>query len=232
MRHDGSTMSWFLHFYRASISKKALMAITGIILFVFVVMHLMGNLKLYEGPEKLNGYAEWLREMGTPALPHAGMLWIVRVVLLMSVAIHTWAAIQLTLVNRKARPVPYRKYQPVATNYAARTMRWSGVIVLLFIIYHLLHFTFGTAHMDFRPGDVYHNVVSGFQIWWVSLVYVAAQLALGFHLYHGLWSLFQSLGWNHPRFNHWRKIFAVASAFVITIGNVSFPVAVLLGIIS
>ncbi len=207
------------------------MAITGIILFVFVVLHMLGNLKLYQGPEKLNAYAEWLRELGTPSLPHAGMLWMVRVVLLVAVVIHIVAAIQLTMVNVRARPVRYAKYKPVASNYAARTMRWSGAIVLLFIVYHLLHFTWGTAHADFRPGDVYHNVVTRFSNTWVSAVYIAAQLALGLHLYHGMWSLFQSLGWSHPRYNHWRKTFAIGSAIVITVGNVSFPVAVLTGVV-
>ena len=217
--------------YDTAVGKKAAMAITGIILFGFVVLHMLGNLKLYEGPEKLNAYAEWLREVGTPALPRTGLLWIVRLLLLSAVAVHIVAAAQLTWSNVRARPIRYAKYQTVATNYAARTMRWSGVVVLLFVVYHLLHFTWGTAHVDFRPGDVYHNVVAGFSSTWVSAVYIAAQLALGLHLYHGLWSLFQSLGWSHPSYNHWRRSFAIGSAVVITSGNVSFPIAVLTGVV-
>lgn len=208
------------------------MAVTGIVLFAYVVLHMLGNLKLYQGAESLNAYAEWLREVGTPALPYAGLLWIVRGVLLVAVALHTVAAIQLTLVNAKARPTNYTKTIRVETNYAARTMRWSGVIILLFVVYHLLHLTWGTAHADFKPGDVYHNVVTGFQSPWVSTTYIAAQLALGAHLYHGLWSMFQSLGWYHPRFNHWRTVFAATSAGLITAGNVSFPVAVWTGLVS
>jgi succinate dehydrogenase / fumarate reductase cytochrome b subunit len=218
--------------YGTAVSKKFWMAITGIILFAYVLVHMIGNLKLFQGPEKLNSYAEWLRQVGGPVLPPSGLLWIVRGVLLISVVIHTAAAFQLTVMNRQARRIGYVRFVPLASNYAARTMRWSGVIVLLFIVYHLLHLTWGTAHRDFRPGDVYHNVVSGFQNVWVSAAYVAAQLALGFHLYHGLWSLFQSMGWNHMRFNRWRKIFAVSFTAIIAIGNLSLPIAVLLGVVS
>ena len=110
-------------------------------------------------------------------------------------------------------------------------MRWGGVIVLLFVIYHLLHFTWGTIHPSFVPGDVYHNVVAGFQVWWVAVIYIAGQVALGFHLFHGLWSMFQSLGLNHPRFNRWRDGFAHAFAWIITLGNISFPLAVLGGLV-
>lgn len=218
--------------YDTAVGKKAAMATTGIILFAFVVLHMLGNFKLYQGPEKMNAYAEWLRGIGTPALPHAALLWIARLVLLAAVAVHTVAAIQLTIRNNKARPSQYVRYRSVSSNYAARTMRWSGVIILLFIIYHLMHFTWGTVHAEFQPGNVYHNVVVGFQNVWVSAVYIAAQLALGFHLYHGTWSLFQSLGWSHSAFNHWRRYFAIASALMITLGNVSFPIAVLTGVVN
>lgn len=225
-------MSWFTDLYRSAVGKKAVMAVTGIILFGFVLVHMIGNLKLYEGPEILNSYAGWLREVGTPALPTSGLLWILRTALLVAVVLHIWAAWQVTLLNRAARPHGYVQRRPVRMTYASRTMRWGGVIILLFVIYHLLHFTFGTVHPDFIEGDVYHNVVTGFRVWWVSLFYIVAQIALGFHLYHGLWSLFQSLGWNHPRFNRWRSGFAHAFAWIITLGNISFPIAVLTGIIS
>ena len=225
-------MSWFSEIYRSAVGKKAVMAVTGVILFGFVLVHMIGNLKLYEGPDKLNNYAGWLREVGSPAVPTSGLLWIARLVLLAAVVLHIWAAWQVTRMSRGARPQRYSKRRPVRMTYASRTMRWGGVIILLFVIYHLLHFTTGTVHGDFIEGDVYHNVVSGFQNWWVSLFYIVAQVALGFHLYHGLWSLFQSLGWNQPRFNPWRRWFAHAFAWIVTLGNISFPVAVLTGLIS
>jgi succinate dehydrogenase / fumarate reductase cytochrome b subunit len=225
-------MSWFSDISRSAVGKKAVMAVSGIILFGFVLVHMIGNLKLYEGPDKLNSYAGWLREVGSPAVPTSGLLWIARLVLLAAVVLHVWAAWQVTRMSRGARPQRYSQRRPVRMTYASRTMRWGGVIILLFVIYHLLHFTTGTVHDNFIEGDVYHNVVSGFRVWWVSLFYIVAQVALGFHLYHGLWSMFQSLGWNQPRFNPWRRWFAHAFAWIITLGNISFPVAVLTGVIS
>ncbi len=225
-------MSWFSEIYRSAVGKKAVMAVTGLILFGFVLVHMIGNLKLYEGPDKLNNYAGWLRDVGSPAVPIGGLLWIARLVLIAAVVLHIWAAWQVSRMSRGARPQRYSRRRPVRMTYASRTMRWGGVIILLFVIYHLLHFTTGTVHGDFIEGDIYHNVVSGFQVWWVSLFYIVAQVALGFHLYHGLWSLFQSLGWNHPRFNPWRRGFAHAFAWIVTLGNISFPVAVLTGLIS
>jgi succinate dehydrogenase / fumarate reductase cytochrome b subunit len=224
-------MAWFPDLYRSAVGKKAVMAATGIILFAFVLGHLLGNLKLYLGPEALNGYSRFLRSAGEPLVPANVLLWAVRVVLVGCAALHVWAAWQLSRASRAARPDAYVAGTRIHTTYASRTMRWGGVIILLFVIYHLLHLTWGTVHPGFVPGDVYHNVVSGFQVWWVSLFYIAAQVALGFHLYHGLWSMFQSLGWNHPRFNLWRNGFAHAFAWFITLGNISFPLAVLSGLV-
>ena len=225
-------MNWFVDYYRRAVGKKAVMAWTGIVLFLYVLVHMVGNLKIYQGPEALNHYAHWLREAGSPAVPAGGALWAVRAVLLIAVVLHIVAAVQLTLMNRRARPQRYQRWQPQRSNYASRTMRWSGVLIALFVVYHLLHFTWGGAHTDFQPGDVYHNVVAGFQVWWVSAVYIVAQLALGLHLYHGLWSMFQSLGWNHPRFNRWRLVFAAVFTAAIVLGNISVPVAVMTGVIS
>ena len=222
-------MSWFSDLYRSAVGKKAVMAGTGIILFGFVLVHMIGNLKLYEGQQYLDNYAGWLREVGSPAVPTSGLLWIARTVLFLAVVLHIWAAWQVTRVSRAARPRGYVSRPKIHTTYASRTMRWGGVIILLFVIYHLLHFTTGTVHPDFQEGNVYHNVVTGFSVWYVSLFYIVAQVALGFHLYHGLWSLFQSLGWNHPRFNRWRNVFAHTFAWIITLGNISFPLAVLAG---
>ena len=224
-------MSWFTDFTRSAVGKKAVMAVTGIILFGFVLVHMIGNLKLYEGQKYLDSYAGWLREVGSPAVPTSGLLWLARIVLIAAVALHIWAAYTLTRGSQAARPHRYERYKAVHLSYASRTMRWGGVIIVLFVVYHLLHLTAGVVHPDFQEGNVYHNVVTGFQVWWVALFYIVAQVALGFHLYHGLWSLFQSLGWNHPRFNHWRRAFAHAFAWIITLGNISFPVAVLTGLV-
>jgi succinate dehydrogenase / fumarate reductase cytochrome b subunit len=224
-------MTWFGDFYRSAIGKKAVMAITGVILFGWIFVHMAGNLKLYFGPEHLNEYAHWLRVLGAPALPETGLLWISRIVLLVAVVFHIHAAWAVTMMSREARPVGYRDRSYVAASYAARTMRWGGVIILLFVIYHLLHLTTGQAHHDFVPADPYHNVVAGFQIWWVSAVYIIANLALGLHLYHGVWSMFSSVGLTHERFNPWRRTFATAFALLITLGNVSFPLAVLTGLV-
>ena len=218
--------------HRSAIGLKALMAVSGIVLFGFVLGHMAGNLKLYLGPEAINHYAEWLREMGTPLLPRAGLLWIARIGLLLAVVVHIGAAWKLTLINRRARPHDYEGRSVVQATYAARTMRWGGVILLLFVLYHLADLTFGWANPDFVPGDVYHNVVAGFSVWWVSALYIVGQVALAFHLYHGLWSLFQSLGWNHPAYNDWRRRFAAAFALVVAAGNLSFPLAVLSGLVS
>jgi succinate dehydrogenase / fumarate reductase cytochrome b subunit len=237
-------MSWFTDLYRSAVGKKAVMAITGIILFGFVLLHLIGNLKLYEAGEYmqyvdgaykpmryLDAYGFFLRHVGEPLVPAYTLLWIFRSVLLIAVALQMWAAWLVTMLSLAARPRDYVSRPKIHTTYASRTMRWGGVILLLFIIYHLLHFTTGTVHPDFQEGSVYHNVVTGFSVWYVSLFYIVAQTALGFHLYHGLWSMFQSLGWNHPRFNTWRRYFAVAFAWIITLGNISFPVAVLTGLV-
>lgn len=220
-----------LDFYRSALGKKTVMAVTGLALFGFVLGHMLGNLKIFLGAEALNHYAEWLREIGAPLLPHGGLLWIARLGLLAAVGLHIVSAWQVTQINRKARPQDYANRATIQASYASRTMRWGGVLIALFVLYHLAHFTWGYAwaHPDFVAGDVYHNVVAGFQVWWISAFYVVAQLALALHLYHGLWSLFQSLGWNHPNLNAWRQTFAKAFAALVFVGNVSFPISVLAG---
>ena len=225
-------MSFLFSLYKSDVGKKAVMALTGLMLFGFVLVHMLGNLKLYQGPEKLNAYADWLREVGSPALPHSGLLWMARLVLLVAIVLHVTAATQLTLGNLRARPQGYRQRTAIQSTYAARTMRWGGFVIGLYIIYHLAHLTWGSAHSSFIPGDVYANVVSGLQVWWVSLIYIVAQIALGFHLYHGLWSLFQTLGWWQPKGQaDWRRRFALVFALVVTLGNLSFPLAVIAGVV-
>jgi succinate dehydrogenase / fumarate reductase cytochrome b subunit len=211
-------------FLGSSIGRKAVMAVTGVILFGFVLVHMLGNLQVYQGPEAMNGYAEFLREF-----LHGWALWAARIVLLAAVLLHIWAATSLTLDNRTARPVSYRSQAWREATYASRTMRWSGVILFFFIVYHLLHFTTGQAHSDFIPGDVYRNFIVGFRSVPVSLVYIVAMVLLGLHLKHGVWSMCQTLGLSHPRYNRAARIGAWLFAVVIVIGNISFPVAVLAG---
>jgi len=219
-------MSLAAGFLQSSIGRKVVMAVTGAILVVFVIGHMVGNLTVYLGPEALNGYAVFLRKF-----LHGSALWIVRAVLLVSVILHIWSATSLTLDSRRARPKGYRELEWKESTYASRTMRWGGVIILLFVIYHLLHFTFGTAHPSFVEGDVYHNFVTGFRSVPVSIVYIFAMLALGLHLRHGVWSMFQTLGVSHPRYIAMARAAAWVVAVVVVVGNVSFPIAVLTGIV-
>ncbi len=225
-------MGYILSFYRSSVGKKAVMAVTGIALFGFILGHMLGNMKLYLGAEALNHYAEWLRAVGSPLLPEGVGLWIARIGLLAVFALHVHAAVSLTWINRGARPVGYRLRETLKADYAARTMILGGAMIFFFVIFHLLHLTTGDVHPGFVEGDVYANVVEGFRQWPAALAYILANLALGFHLYHGLWSLFQSLGWNSPGLNPARRKFAVTFAVIITAGNLSFPIAVLTGLVS
>ncbi len=213
------------------LGKKVVMAISGIVLFGFVLTHMLGNLKLYQGAEKLNAYAEWLREMGAPVLPHEGALWLLRIGLIVAVVAHVAAAYQVTRISQRARPTDYKSRRVLQATYASRTVRWGGVIILLFVIYHLAHLTWGSVHPDFIYGDVYSNVVSGFKVWWVSAFYIVANLALGLHLYHGLWSMLQTLGVTASGERDWRRTAAAAFAVVVTLGNVSFPLSVLTGVV-
>jgi succinate dehydrogenase / fumarate reductase, cytochrome b subunit len=225
--------NFLLELYRSALGKKYVMAITGLVMMGYVLVHMIGNLKMYFGAESLNTYAEWLRDILYPFLPHGWFLWLMRPILLLALVLHVHAAYALSVMNRKARPDAYQsKRHYTAVDFAGRTMRWTGVIVLLFILYHVADLTFGWVNPDFEHGEVYNNVVASFSVWWVSLFYIVANLALGLHLYHGAWSMFQSLGINRPRFNQWRRWFAIAFAAVVVIGNVSFPIAVLTGVVS
>ncbi len=214
--------------YSTAVGKKYVMAISGMVLMTYVLAHMIGNLKVYFGASSLDRYSAWLREVGEPALPREALLWGVRIVLLAAFAAHIVAAYQLTVINRQARPDTYRsKRDYVAASFASRTMRWTGIIVVLFVIFHLLDLTWGPANPDFVEGDPYHNVITSFERFPVAMVYIVANLALGVHLYHGAWSLFQSMGWTRP----WRRQFATVFAAIIVAGNVSFPLAVMFGVI-
>ncbi len=216
-----------LTLYDTTIGKKALMAVTGVVLFGFVIAHMLGNLQVFLGPEQLNGYAKKLRDLGP-------LLWVARGVLVFSVLAHIVVAVQLVLRSSAARPQGYRKKRNTATSYAARTMRYSGPILALFIVYHLAHLTAPGVPMggyEHSHVDVYANVVQAFSIRWVSGVYIVAQLLLGFHLYHGAWSLFQSLGLSHPRYDEKKRMAAQTLAMVVMFGNIAMPVAVLAGVV-
>jgi succinate dehydrogenase / fumarate reductase cytochrome b subunit len=218
--------------YRSALGKKYVMAITGVIFMGYVFAHMFGNLKLYQGADAFNEYAEFLRELLYPIVPEQASLNIMRVLLLGALILHVVAAYQLTMMNRRARPESYRaKRDFVAADFAARTMRWTGVIVLLFLAYHLADFTFGWVNPAEDGAMIYDKVIASFQNPVVAGFYVVANLALGVHLYHGVWSLFQSMGWNNRRFNHWRRIFAIGFTVIVVGGNLSFPIAVQVGLI-
>jgi succinate dehydrogenase / fumarate reductase cytochrome b subunit len=216
---------WPVEFYRSAVGKKWVMAVTGIFLMGFVFAHMVGNLKSYLGPGEANHYAEFLRDLAVPIAPRSFVLWaFFRLPLIAAFALHMHAAYSLTQMNHRARPAAYASERDyVAANFASRTMRWTGIIFLLFLIWHLADLTWGWVDPHFVRGDAYNNMVNSFQRWPVTLLYVVANLALGVHLFHGAWSLFQSLGLNRPRFNKWRLYFARGFAATIVIGNLSFP---------
>jgi succinate dehydrogenase / fumarate reductase cytochrome b subunit len=211
-----------IRFYEAPIGKKLIVAITGVVLFGFVLGHLLGNLQIFLGPEALNRYAELLRA-------NPGLLWAARIVLLGSVILHIVATVQLKAMALHARPSRYVRYTPTTSSFASRTMMWTGPMIAAFVVYHLLHFTTGTAHPDFVKEDVYRNVVLGFRSIPVSIAYIVAMVLLGWHLQHGLWSMFQSLGINHPVYTPLFKRFALVFAILIVAGNIAIPVAVMAG---
>jgi succinate dehydrogenase / fumarate reductase, cytochrome b subunit len=223
---------FIVELYRSAIGKKYVMAISGMGMVLFALVHMIGNLKMYQGAEALNGYGEFLRRMLYPLVPKEGFLWISRVGLLSMVLIHMHAAYSLTMLNRRSRTVGYqapRDYQ--AANFASRSMRISGIVVLLYLLWHLADLTMGWTGADFEHGKPYENVVASFDRLPVAALYIVANVAFGVHLFHGTWSFFQTVGWNNPRFNAWRRGFAYAITGLIVAGNVSFPLAVQAGIV-
>ncbi len=211
-------------FLGSSIGRKIVMAVTGLVLYGFVVVHMIGTLQIYLGPAAINHYGVFLREV-----LHGTGIWIARGTLLVAVVLHLWAALTLTLDNWRARPVGYRAWLPRDSTLASRTMVWSGPLLAAFVIYHLAHFTWGKANPDFVPGDVYHNVVVGFSNPLASAFYILAMLALGLHMYHGFWSMLQTLGFGPARSTAVRRALSLALAGIVVIGNISIPIAVLLG---
>lgn len=216
-----------LTFGDTTIGKKALLAASGVILFGFVIIHMLGNLQVFLGPEVFNHYAETLKS-------NALILWGARSVLLLALVTHVAMVVQLYKRSLAARPVAYKVKKNIATSYAAATMKYSGPALLLYILFHLAHFTFPGLSLgghEFSKVDAYGNFVAGFSIWWITLLYVTANSLLGMHLYHGAYSLLQSLGLNHPRYNAPARHGARAFAFLVTAGNIVMPLSVLFGIV-
>ena len=224
-------MRRLLSLSRSLVGKKMFMAVTGLVLFLFVIGHLLGNLKVFQGPDKFNAYAEGLRTVGAPFFQRGELLWAVRLVLVTAVLVHAWAALEVSRASWRARPQGYRVLVASETTYAARTMRWGGVLLALYVVYHLLDFTFGRVNPAYEPGNVYHNVLASFRVWPVAGAYIVAMLVLGLHIYHGLWSAFQTLGLNRSPTGHWRRGTAAAVAVLIAGGYITIPVAVLAGLL-
>jgi len=225
---------WPIEFYRSAVGKKWVMAVTGVALLGFVASHMIGNLKVYFGPDEINHYGEALRDLGGDLVPRTSLLWALRIGLLGAALLHVHAAYSLTYTNWKARGGRYRERDYLAVTYASRTMRFTGTVVLFFIFFHLADLTWGAAPAapdEFFRGDVYTNLVASFERLPVAILYVVANLALGLHIYHGTWSLFQSLGYSHPRFNKWRKGLAAGLTAAVVLVNLSFPIAVQAGIL-
>lgn len=216
---------------RSSIGKKVIMAVTGAIWVGFLAFHMYGNLKVFQGAEYFNHYAESLRSLGAPVFSHLHLLTLLRIVVTGAVGLHVWAAISLYNAARTARPQSYEMKRTVAANYAAITMRYGGVAIFLFILYHLAHFTWGWLG-HFTRGDAYGNLVAGFQNPFNVIFYVVAVAALGFHLFHGTWSMFQTLGFNNRKYDSTLRGLAWALGILIPLGFSVVPLAVLFGFVN
>lgn len=211
-------------FWQSTIGKKIVMAVTGLIGVGFVVGHMLGNLQVFLGPAKFNGYAHFLRSLGE-------LLWVVRAVLIAAVVLHVIAAVQLTRRRLDARPFGYRRGpQREVSTVASRTIRWGGTFLLVFIVFHILHFTTLDIFRDYSRTDVHANVIRGFSVWWVVLLYVVAMVALGLHLYHGIWSSLRTIGASRASADPSRRPAVAALAFIVWLGFTVIPVAIFAGI--
>jgi succinate dehydrogenase / fumarate reductase cytochrome b subunit len=219
--------------HRTTIGKKFIMAVTGLIYVGYVIVHMYGNLKAFLGPVYFNEYAEGLRELGAPVFGHLHLLTVARLVLAVALVLHVWAAWSLTQQAWRARPNRYRVRKSVQANAASLSMRWGGVALLLFIIYHLAHLTWGVpgVHSDFVRGDAYRNLVVGMRNPVTAVVYMAGLVALGLHLYHGVWSMFQTLGMSYDLTEKPIRALAIALALIVSLGFAAVPVAIWAGIV-
>lgn len=222
-----------LAFYRSTVGKKVIMAVTGLIGIGFVILHIAGNLQAFEGQAKLNAYSAALHG------PLNELLWVVRVVLIVAVILHVTMAYQLTRRTSAARPIAYQRREPQVSTLAARTMTWGGVLLLAFIVFHILHFTtetFDPGHaagmVDVRGDhDIYGNIVASFHVWWVAAFYIVAMIALGLHMFHGAWSSLRTLGYAKPSEHPLHRRIALVLAIAIWLGFTVVPVGVLAGVI-
>jgi succinate dehydrogenase / fumarate reductase cytochrome b subunit len=218
-------MNRVLALWRTSVGKKAVMAVTGLLMVAYLITHVLANLLVFQGPTQINAYSRFLHGTG-------GALWAARLVLLAAVVLHIVAAVQLTARRQTARPVGYaggREAQ--VSTLASRTIRWGGVLILVFLVYHILHFTLGSVHSSFVEGDPYHNVAAGFGNPLVVLFYELAMAAVGLHLYHGVWSSGRSLGVSEASPHPLRRQLALALAVLVWAGFTVIPIAVYLGVI-
>jgi succinate dehydrogenase / fumarate reductase cytochrome b subunit len=220
--------------YQSSIGKKAVMALTGLIWIGFVSFHMYGNLKVFQGAATFNAYAEGLRSLGYPIFGHLHLLMLARIVLIVAIAFHIWSAWSLYLQARHARPANYATRRGVQANYAATTMRWGGVLLVFFLLFHLAQLTWGVQALnaDFTRSDPYANLVNAFSFWPTVVLYLLALVTLGFHLFHGTWSMFQTLGWNNRNYDGMIHGAAWAVAIVVPVGFALVPIAVQLGIVA
>jgi len=218
---------WPISFYRSAVGKKWIMALTGLGIIIFVLAHMIGNWKIFlpdvAGVPDIDVYSEALRELLVPILPPQVLLWLMRTGLIIAFLLHIHAAYALTIINHRARVDDYqgpRHY--VAAGYASRTMRWGGTIFIFFLLFHLADLTWGLEPMApdvWARGEVYANFVATFSRAPVTIFYVISMGILAVHLYHGAWSMFQSLGLNNPKFNAWRRGFAIGLAVLVGVGN-------------
>ncbi|WP_030387536.1 succinate dehydrogenase [Streptomyces sp. NRRL S-241] len=215
----------------SSVGKKSVMAVSGLVMLGYLVVHMLGNLKIFFGADEFNGYAHWLRTLGSPFLHHEWALWIVRVGLLAAVVAHAVSAYQLSRRDIRARPVKYANKRRRAS-YATRTMRWGGIILGLFIVWHLLDLTTLTVNERAWAGHPYENVLSTFSTWYGNTIYIVAMAALGLHVRHGFWSAAQTLGAGSARRDRTLKFLANGLALVLFAGFVSVPVAVMTGVVN
>ena len=217
-----------------TIALKMLMAVTGVIFLGYVLLHMYGNLKAFAGHDAYNDYAEHLRTLGEPMLPYAGFLWVLRVVLIVALVLHVWAAWKLALRARRARSVRYRVKRNSSSSPASRLMRWGGLALLLFVVWHLLNFTVGKVNVTGGPtNDPYNLLVDSFATWWLTVIYLLAMVALGMHLWHGVWSAAQTLGvTNNARARRNAKIGGVVAAVLIAGGFALVPLFILAGVIT
>lgn len=226
-----AAMNPVVRMYRTSVGKKVIMAVTGTVGVLFLLGHIWGNLHVFEGSQAFNHYGEYLRVIGAPFFTSSQLLWVIRFGLVACLVLHVTCAVQLTRQSRASRPVRYHAHKEPGASWSSLTMRVGGVIILFFIFIHLANLTFGTLHPSYIEGDVYHNVIALFQLWPVTLFYLVAMLAVGFHLDHGAWSLFQTLGFRTKGNHRLLRGGSLALAVVFVISSSTVPLAALFGFI-